>query len=134
MPILNVVEEMMSRNFLSIFTRATYVRFTGVMKMIMKNQGIHSLFKRHWREAPAAKTLDSTPLNDCSINIFSNESIYFMFQAADAFIKNDLEHALFRATSCNRPIGAPLDKLHTRHVNRDQDKSPAFAPFLGTKI
>lgn len=96
--ILDIVEDMMSFNNLSAYSRATNICCIGVCKVKIEKQGVLSLLGKLGKDATAAKTVCITQLDDPSLYTSSKEYILLMNEAADAFVKSDHELALFHAT------------------------------------
>lgn len=84
--ILEIVQEMIFSNILSTDSRATYLRYCKVPKMMMKNQGVLSLFWRLGQNPPAAKTLAITHLDGPRLYIFFEANTFHMNLATNLFV------------------------------------------------
>lgn len=86
--IVDIFEDMMSSKFLASNGRAIHLRNTRVQKISIKHQGMLSLLLKVGMNAPVAKTLSITYLDDPNLYISLKEGILLMIQVADTFEHN----------------------------------------------
>lgn len=121
-------------NFLAASSRAMYMRYICVSKMMIKHQGILPALGRLVEGAPVAKPLRITHLNDPNLYLYSKAYILMVIQAPEQFVKNNCKPGPFIENRLYAEITILLHELHTWHMKRDQGKFPSFARFPETKI
>lgn len=103
------------------------VRYIRARTMTMKNQSVLLLLGKPYKDAPVAEALGFTDLDDTSLYIFFERNIHFIFQTADAYVKNVHTPDLSNAISFNGQARGFLDKLPVCRIEQDQEKLPVFA-------
>lgn len=84
---------MIPSNFLAANSRAKHIRYRKVGKILIKHKDVLLLLGKRKKNAPAAKALSSTHLDDQSLYISSAKNVLLMIRAADAFLKSDHKSA-----------------------------------------
>lgn len=80
------------------------------------------------------KTLCFTQLDDPSLHISSEEGIFLMIEATDAFVKNNDQPTSLDANFFDRHASALFDKRHAGHLEQHQEQLLYFALFVDTNI
>lgn len=113
-------------------SRAIYVRYIIVGKMIIRNRGLLSLPIDLEKDASAARKLGIKQRDDPALYISSVENILLMIQAVDEFFKNDQKPAPapLHANSLCRHATVVSDQHHVRHLEQDKEQFPTFALFF----
>lgn len=130
MRIMDIVEDMMFSNFLSVNSRVTHIHYIRVIKMMSKHQSVLRYLVKLEKDALASKTLGTVHLDDGSRYIFSDGDISLMFQADDSSAKNGHKPALFHAISIYRRSKSLLDLFHLGSLEQTKKRLPAFLLFL----
>lgn len=100
--IIEITADRLYTKFLSANSKATYIPYFTVDKMIITHQGAVWPLVRLDKDAAVMKTFSNTQLDDKSLYIFSEEAIFLINQSADEFVKNDQEAALSHENSFYR--------------------------------
>lgn len=102
--------------------------------MMIKHQDVVLHLLKLGRDALAAKTPGGTHLDDPSLDMFSEDDILRMIQAADVLFKNDGNPALFHETSFHKLANDIHDGPHVQQLEQHEENFPTFAVFLETMI
>lgn len=101
---------------------------------MMENQVVFTLLEKLKMDAPEAKTLPSTHLDDSRLHISPEEDTYLMIQAPDVFVNNSHKHASFHANSFSGFTWALLKELSVCYFEHDQEKFSTFTLFVDSNI
>lgn len=127
--VLDIMDEMMSSNFLAVSLRESYAHYCHVAKMVIKNEGVLPLLVDLVMVVSVVKMLSITHLDDLGLFISTEEGIFLLAQAAKASVKNDHQPAPFHTSAFYRHARSLLDKLHVHHREQGKKKFPRFALF-----
>lgn len=64
---MDIVEDMLSSNFLSVNSRTTYLRYSRDSEMIVKYRSVLPLLVKQGKNTPVAKIFEITHANDPSL-------------------------------------------------------------------
>lgn len=123
-------DDITSSKFLAANSRANYVPYITVGKMMVKYKGMTSLPMKLGRAAPPARDLCITHPDDSISYIYTKEDIPVKAKPTDSFVSNDLQSVLFHENASYRHARAPLDELYARYSEYHEDHFPPFALFL----
>lgn len=132
--IKDIVDDVMSSNFLATNSLVTYARYIRVRKISCKKEDVLLLLVSLSSDTPVAKMLGSTHLDDPVLYISSEEEVLSMIQAADSSSKSDHRMAPFHNRAFYRHSNALLNELNAPHVKQNGEMFPSFATFLDTKF
>lgn len=104
--IMDIVEDMTSLNLLAANSSVTYRRYIRVGKTMIKRQGVLPLLVKLAENAPLENTIGITYSDVSSIYVSSQEDIFLMNPAGDAFFENDHKTAAFHPYSFYRHTSA----------------------------
>lgn len=86
------------------------------------------------KHAPAAKALGIMHFDDLSLYIVSEEGIFIMIRATNAFVEDEHSPVPFDVNPFHRHAGALLADPHACYLEQGQENFPSFAQFLDNKI
>lgn len=87
MLVIDIVVDIISSGFLAANSRATYVRYIRVGKIMIKPKEVLPLIMNLDGNAPVVKTLGITHIDYTSRYISSEEKVILMYQAIEKFIE-----------------------------------------------
>lgn len=114
--IMEIVRVTMLSYFMDANTRATYVRYIRVEKVMIKHEGVLSLSMTLSKEDRKAKSLGITHLEDTSLYISPVKLVLLMIQAANRFVKNDHKPGVFYKNYFYRHTIALFNELRAGHL------------------
>lgn len=76
--ITDVVEDVMSYNLFASNSRATYIQYIRVSKVMIKHQGVLLLLEKMGKNAPATNTFGITHLDNHSLYTSSGKDMLLM--------------------------------------------------------
>lgn len=129
----DIVHGMILSNLLSADSRATYVRYIRVGKIMIKNGVVLPMTVSPATDVLLVKTMGISHLDDPVLHTSMGENVLVMIEAADLLEENDNKHGPFFASYFNRYTRTLLDKLHVLHVKQNEEEFPSVALFLKTK-
>lgn len=118
--IWDVVETIISYNFLAANSRSTNVYFIRIGTIMVMNRGVLLLLGKLFTVTPAAKTAGITHNEDPSLYVRSEEDILLVIQVADVFFKNDIKPGTLQQNLIYGHASALLDEVHVRHLEKAQ--------------
>lgn len=132
--VVDMVQIMMSSNYLAFNSRATYLLYIGVGKMTINHEGVRPFLERLGKAARAAKILGTTHLDDQVLYISPEKMVLFMIHVANGLVSSEHNLDFLHAASLHRYAGALIDDLSHCHLERRETKFPTFELFLDTDI
>lgn len=87
MPVLNIINYMISLIFLATSSKSTYARYIPATKVIIKKDGTLPLLVSLSIQAPVLKMQGITHFDDSSLHTFTEDGILVMVQVANTFVK-----------------------------------------------
>lgn len=126
---LQIVEEMMSSNFVAKNFKATYVCIVRVEKLIRKCHSVPPLLEKFGKKVLAAECVEITHLDDPGLDIPFEEDIIFLSQATDTSVKNNDKPGFSVANFFLRHSRVFRNKLHYCNLEQAKEKLPKFALF-----
>lgn len=86
------------------------------------------------KDEPAAKTLDTTHLDDSTLYFLSTKEITITIQVAVKFAKKRYKSGAFHANALYQHARAPLDELHACRSENPEEIFSMFEMFVESMI
>lgn len=131
---MDIVHNIALSNFLTTKSRANYIRYIRVGIMTMTHKGVPSLLLKLGIDTSAPNNLSITYHDDANLWISFEASNPLLFYAADSLIYSDHKPALFDSNAIYKDIKVLFNALHVPDSEQGEQRLPAFALFLETKI
>lgn len=87
------MEDITPSRFFAANYRSTYIRERIVGKMMIKHHRALLLIVKRGKDNSSARTLGITHIDSPNLYISSEENLFLIIPAAEAFVKNDYKHA-----------------------------------------